>query len=83
MKVDLPVVVTRAGAVPEIVGDAALVVDARDTDALAEGLLAVVSDEALRARLVERGRHRVARFTWERCVDGLLDLYQRASAASP
>jgi glycosyltransferase involved in cell wall biosynthesis len=83
MKVDVPTLVTRAGAVPEIVGDAALVVDVGDTDALAEGLLSITSDEALRAGLVERGRRRVAQFTWKRCVDGLLDLYRQAFAASP
>jgi glycosyltransferase involved in cell wall biosynthesis len=75
-----PVLTTTAGALPEVVGDAALLVPPDDTAALADGLRRVLTDEPLRARLVAAGTDRVARFDWATTVDGLLELYRRALA---
>src|SRR5207253_1374181 len=58
-----PVVASTGGALPEILGDAALLVDPRDEDALAEALQAAAEDDgALRRRGIERAR----RYTWPR-----------------
>ncbi len=81
MSADVPVVVTAAGAVPEVVGDAARVVPVGDPGALAGALAEVLTDDAAAARLVQAGHARVARFSWDATVDGLVDLYRRASAA--
>ena len=78
MAVDVPVVATTAGALPEVLGDAARLVPPGDVDALAEALLAT-EGEAERAALVERGRQRVARFSWDACAAGLAELYGRAA----
>ena len=59
MAVGTPVVATRVGAVPEVVGDAALLVAAHDTDALAVSLGQVLADGALAASLAAEGRERV------------------------
>jgi glycosyltransferase involved in cell wall biosynthesis len=75
-----PVVATRAGAVPEVVGDAALLVDADDDDALADALRTVLTDDATRHALVERGHARHGTFTWSRTVDELLALYRSVRA---
>ena len=72
-----PVVATTAGAVPEVVGDAALLVDPDDRDGLAAALIRVLGDDATRADLSARGRARVARFTWERAASELRELYER------
>jgi glycosyltransferase involved in cell wall biosynthesis len=77
-----PVVATRAGAIPEVCGDAAVLVDVDDVDALADGLERVIHDHALRADLVARGLARVDRFTWPVHVSGVLALYRRAAAGS-
>jgi alpha-1,3-rhamnosyl/mannosyltransferase len=77
MAVGVPVVATTAGALPEVLGDAARLVPPGDTDALAEALVAL-DDDAERAALVERGRRRVGRFSWDACADGLTALYRRA-----
>jgi glycosyltransferase involved in cell wall biosynthesis len=82
MSVGVPVVTTAAGAVPEVVDDAAVVVPPGDADALATGLAQVLTDGELRDRLVGRGRDRVTHFTWERAADGLVTLYRQAAAAS-
>ena len=59
-----PVVTTTAGALPETCGDAALLVEALDTGALADAVLAALGDE----RLAAAGLERAAQFTWERTV---------------
>jgi glycosyltransferase involved in cell wall biosynthesis len=74
----VPVVTTTAGALPEVVGDAALTVAPRDNDALAAAIELVLSDEAQRKELIERGYARAKRFTWEACASGLSDLYSAA-----
>ena len=69
-----------AGAVPEVVGDAAVLVPVGDADALAAALAHVLDDRAERIRLIEAGTRRVAIFTWERCASGLAGLYRDAAA---
>ena len=63
---DVPVVASRAGALAETAGDAALLVDPRDTAALRDALETALTDGATRARLVERGRARARSFSRER-----------------
>lgn len=78
MAAGVPVVATGAGAVPEVVGDAALVVPVGDRDALAAALAAVLGGGFDVEALVERGRRRSATFTWASCADGLVSLYREA-----
>jgi len=79
MAQDVPVVATNAGALPEVCGDAALLVPVGDDAALADALATVLDDEGCRAGLVARGAARAAGFTWDRCADGLLALYGDAA----
>ena len=81
MAAGVPVVASAVGAVPEIVGDAAVLVAPRDADALAGALVSVLGDADARATLIDKGRCRAARFTWEACGAGLAALYSDAAAA--
>lgn len=81
MAAGVPVVTTRAGAIPEVVGDAAELVDVGDVDALAGALGRVLTDEDRRAELVAAGHHRRLRFSWADTVDAMVALYRRAAAA--
>jgi glycosyltransferase involved in cell wall biosynthesis len=75
MSLGVPVVATSAGAVPEVAGDAVLMVEPGDRDALAAGLASAVDDSGLRSKLVEDGRSRAARFSWDRAADATRALY--------
>lgn len=79
MAAGVPVVASRAGALPEVLGDGAHLVAPGDADALAEGLALVLGDDDVRAGLVERGTRRAASFTWAACASGLAALYHQAA----
>lgn len=70
-----PVVASNVSSVPEVVGEAGLLVDPLDVDALADALARALDDEALRADLIEKGRERAAEFTWERAALALRGRY--------
>ena len=80
MSAGVPVLAARAGSIPEAVGDAALLVDPRDDDALAAGLARITTDEALRAGLRARGAEQVRRYPWSRAVEEFVALYRRLAA---
>jgi glycosyltransferase involved in cell wall biosynthesis len=65
----LPAVAGRVGAMPELAGDAALLVDPENVEAIAAALDRVLGDPELRAKLSAAGRERAAGFTWERSAD--------------
>jgi glycosyltransferase involved in cell wall biosynthesis len=80
MQAGIPVVASNAGALPEVLGDAALLPDPADVEALAEALRTVLTDDDVRAQLIARGRKRVTRYTWDRAGSELADLYRRVAA---
>jgi glycosyltransferase involved in cell wall biosynthesis len=79
MRAGVPVVATRAGSLPEVLGDGALMVDPGDQVGLAEAVDACLTDETERARLIAAGTAWSARYSWERCGDGLEALYRDAA----
>jgi glycosyltransferase involved in cell wall biosynthesis len=77
MACDVPVVTTTAGSVPEVAGDAAVLVDPFDVDALGAAITDVLGDDARRATLVARGRERVRHFAWHETATRLAAVYRR------
>ncbi len=75
MQVGLPVVASTAGSLPEIAGDAAMLVDSGDVEGLAAALLTVTGETAVRRRLIDAGHARVAAFSWSATATQLTDLY--------
>lgn len=76
MSAGVPVVATTAGALPEVVGDAAVLVPPADVQALAGALDALLRDESRQAELAARGQARARTFTWDRTVTGLVALWR-------
>jgi glycosyltransferase involved in cell wall biosynthesis len=72
-----PVVAARAGAIPEVAGDAALLFEPTDPDALADALTLVLEDGDRAASLRTAGRARAATYTWDRTVAATLDGYRK------
>jgi len=75
----LPALASTAGALPETAGGAALLVDPKDVDALADGIRRLLGDEDLRRDLVARGRARAAELTWEETARRTLGVYREAA----
>ena len=80
MRAGVPVVSTRAGSLPEVLGDGALLVDVGDHEALAGALVICLGEERERTRLIAAGTAWSARYSWERCGDELEALYRDAAA---
>jgi glycosyltransferase involved in cell wall biosynthesis len=74
----VPTLTSDRSSLPEVAGDAALLTDPEDVEAIAAGLERVICDEALRGRLAERGPRQAARFSWERCAEVTAQAYQFA-----
>jgi glycosyltransferase involved in cell wall biosynthesis len=75
-----PVVTSNVSSLPEVVGDAAVLIDPYDPAAIAEGMRQVLSDPALRADLVARGLAQARRYSWERSVQRIHDIYAAVAA---
>jgi glycosyltransferase involved in cell wall biosynthesis len=71
-----PAIVSRAGSLPEVCGDAALYFDPLDPAELAARITQVLSSSDVRLDLRERGRRHAAQFRWERCAERTLGLLE-------
>jgi alpha-1,3-rhamnosyl/mannosyltransferase len=78
MACGVPVVCSNASSLPEVVGDAALLVNPRDGTALAQAIARVLDDAALRDELRAKSLARAAQFSWERTARETLQVYRAA-----
>jgi glycosyltransferase involved in cell wall biosynthesis len=81
MAAGVPVVASSRGALPEVVGDAGIMIDPDDTTALAVALERIIGDARLRAQLSSRGRQQAAGFSWARTAADIRRAYQEALLA--
>ncbi len=75
----VPVLTSSSSSLPEVAGDAAVLVDPHDEGAIASGLAELFGDADLRGVLSAAGLVRAASFTWERCARATLDVLQGAA----
>jgi glycosyltransferase involved in cell wall biosynthesis len=72
-----PVVVSNVSSLPEVVGDAGILIDPNDVDAWAVALHRVLTDDELHAELSTKGSKRAALFSWERTARETLNVYRK------
>jgi glycosyltransferase involved in cell wall biosynthesis len=78
-----PVLTATNSSLPEVVGDAAVLVEADQIQSIADGLERIVHDQALRDRLRSAGPQRARAFTWGQAAEGVLERYNAVAAAPP
>jgi glycosyltransferase involved in cell wall biosynthesis len=81
MQCGAPVITSNTSSLPEVVGDAGILLDPADGDALCQAILDVLRDAPLRRGMRERSLARAGRFSWERCTRATLDAYRAALAS--
>ena len=79
MSLGAPVVAANAGAIPEVVGDAAVLFDPYDVDDMARGMAGVLLDPQLAEKMTQRGYARAAEFTWSAAARGTLDVLREVA----
>jgi glycosyltransferase involved in cell wall biosynthesis len=75
-----PVVATNRSSLPEVVGDAGLLIDPYDPADIAAAIRRILEDSALRDRLRSAGPARAATFTWQRTAEIVLQVYRALSS---
>jgi glycosyltransferase involved in cell wall biosynthesis len=82
MSVGTPVVASDASCLPDVLGDAALLVNPRDESGMAEALEAVLSNSELRRDLSERGKAHARRYTWATCAEATVRVYRSVAGGA-
>lgn len=76
MSAGAPVLTSATTSIPEVAGDAALLVDPLDIKAISEGMKRLAEDRSYRKDLVEKGFQRMRRFSWRKTAEETLDVYR-------
>lgn len=74
---NLPVAAANSSAIPEVAGDAAILFDPYDPQAIASAMLRIAQEPALRQELIEKGKLRRQNFGWDKTAQQLIDLFER------
>lgn len=82
MHCDVPVITANVSSMPEVAGDAALLVDPTSVEELTAALQRLLENAAFREHLVQRGRIQRAQFSWQRTAQAYLDLYQQVACST-
>jgi Glycosyltransferase len=77
MACGIPVIVSNAGSLPEIVGDAAIVCETGNHGSFAEAMTSLLRDPQLKNRLIELGKKHVVRFSWQLTAQKTMNVYDR------
>lgn len=75
MELGVPVVSSNTSAIPEVAGNAGILVDPQKKSDLEEAIIKVISDEGLRTRLGEEGKRQAKKFSWQKSAREILKLY--------
>ena len=76
MKCGTPVITSNTSSLPEVVGDAGIMVSPADLDSLCDAMFTMYTNSNLRKLMIERSIERAKRFSWERCADETIQAYK-------
>jgi glycosyltransferase involved in cell wall biosynthesis len=82
MQCGVPVITSNTSSLPEVVGDAGLMIDPTDEDALCQAILNLVNNGSLRAELAHKSLERARQFSWPKCAEQTAEVY-RITAENP
>ncbi|MFC1925769.1 glycosyltransferase family 4 protein [Chloroflexota bacterium] len=71
-----PVICSNTSSLPEIAGDAAVLIDPMSVEQLADGIISILSDDSLREDLTNKGLERASNFTWEKTAKETLNVFE-------
>ena len=74
-----PVITSNVSSIPEVAGDAAILIDPTDTAALVQAMMRLADDEVLRRELIARGELQVSKFSWRRAAQETLAIYEEVA----
>ena len=78
MQCGTPVIASNTTSLPEVVGDAGILVDPKDEDSLCQAMLDILNNAALGQELSRKGLERAAQFSWAKCAADTLQVYKTA-----
>jgi glycosyltransferase involved in cell wall biosynthesis len=78
MQCGLPVICSNTSSLPEVLGNAGILFDPDDIDALADAILNIYSNNAIRKELALKSIVQAGKFSWKRCVDQTISVYKKA-----
>ncbi|MFA5754617.1 MAG: glycosyltransferase, partial [Patescibacteria group bacterium] len=76
---DLPVVCSNTASLPEVVGEAAILINPFRFEEIAYAINEILRDETLRRRLIEKGRERIKLFSWDETARQYLEVFKRVA----
>ncbi|MBF0273651.1 MAG: glycosyltransferase family 4 protein [Nitrospinae bacterium] len=80
MACGVPVVASNSSSLPEILGDAAVLVDPHNTESISEGIMKILEDPTAPEEYKEKGRLKASAYRWEKTADELLSLFNECSS---
>lgn len=72
-----PVITSKTTSLPEVAGDAAVLVNPEDAEELGDAIMRVLDDDSLQSQLRARGIARAKQFTWQRAAEQTLGVYRQ------
>ncbi|MDR2171451.1 MAG: glycosyltransferase family 4 protein [Planctomycetaceae bacterium] len=73
MQCGVPVITSNTSSLPEVVGDAGIMLEPYDTEGLTEAITNIISNENLRNKMIAKGIEQAKKFNWNRCVDLIIE----------
>jgi glycosyltransferase involved in cell wall biosynthesis len=78
MQCGVPVITSNTSSLPEVVGDAAIMIDPQSANELEAAMYSLYTDQNLRYNLSAKGMERAKLFSWKKCAEKTIDVYRKA-----